>query len=205
MRYILLLLFCALNLTASAQWWRGDFKKHPRLPLITAQPKSYSAKRLIKSTTNIKLPGFKIARSAYNLNVCENLVMREAQHHMRFREYAMASYNFSDLALLYVQENRLSEAKWYFLQSILISKNQSDNPHTINSLISLAMIKADLGDLEQAQQDLTEARKIAELANRTDDVKRIDSKIRFVQSNKIWLPKTDLRYADNAEVVVKTK
>lgn len=205
MRYILLLIFCALNLTASAQWWRGDFKKHPRLPLITAQPKSYSAKRLIKPTANIKLPGFKISRSAYNLNICENLVMREAQHHMHFREYAMASYNFSDLAQLYVQENRLSEAKWYFLQSILISKNQSDNPHTINSLISLAMIKADLGDLEQAQQDLTEARKIAEISNRADDIKRIDGKIRFVQSNKVWLPKTDLRYADNAEVVVKTK
>jgi hypothetical protein len=87
--------------------------------------------------------------------------MRAAQHNMRFREYALASYKFSELAQIYVKENRLSEAKWYYLQSILISKQQNDHQHTINNLVSLAMIKADLGDLVQAQQDLAEARELA--------------------------------------------
>lgn len=197
MRYIILVLLCAFNLTASAQWWRGDFKKHPRLPLIT-KAKDNSLKRIAVTRTKIitKPVVFKFPRTAYNLEVCEKVAMKSAQHHMRFREYALASYDFSDLAELYVQENRLSEAKWYYLQSIYISKKQEDKQHTIKSLISLAMIKADLGDLAQAQQDLTEARAIATQTNRADDIKIIDGKIKYVQNNKVWLPKSELRYAE---------
>jgi hypothetical protein len=206
MRYIILVILCAINLSASAQWWRGDFKKHTRYPLITLA-KNQSVKRIPKAIlpkTKLTVPQF--SRTPYNLQICERIVMRSAQHHMRFREYAQASYDFSELAQYYVMENRLSEAKWYYLQSILISKNQSDNQHTINSLISLAMVKADLGDLAQAQQDLAEARDLATITGRINDIKLIDQKIKFVQSNKVWLPKSELRYAEAIEATVaKTK
>lgn len=208
MRYIILVIFCALNLSASAQWWRGDFKKHVRYPQIS-QVKDRSLKRFIDS----KEPRYNpkrlvknvIPRSQFDLEVNERIVMRAAQHNMRFREYALASYRFSELAKIYVGENRLSEAKWYYLQSILISKQQNDHQHTINNLISLALIKADLGDLTQAQQDLAEARDLARNTGRTDDVKLIDAKIKFVQSNKVWLPKSELRYAEAVELSSKTK
>jgi len=207
MRYIILVVLCAINLSASAQWWRGDFKKHVRYPLIT-QVKDHSVKRLTKST----IPAFKpvvstyaVLRGSYSLQIAEKNVMRSAQHNMRFRQYALASYNFSDLAQLYVLENRLSEAKWYYLQSILISKQQSDHQHTINNLVSLAMIKADLGDLLQAQQDLAEARGLAVLTGRLVDVQLIDKKVKFVQSNKVWLPKSELRYAEAVDLANKAK
>ncbi len=152
-----------------------------------------------------KLAKVPMPRTAYNLEAGERIVMRSAQHNMRFREYALASYDFSELARIYVAENRLSEAKWYYLQSILLSKNNNDNPHTINSLISLAMVKADLGDLVQARQDLAEARELALSNGRTDDVKVIDKKVKFVQSNKVWLPKSELRYAEAIDALTKAK
>ncbi|MET3977726.1 hypothetical protein ABIB62_000294 [Mucilaginibacter sp. UYP25] len=208
MRYIILVIFCALNLSASAQWWRGDFKKHARYPQIP-QVKDLSLKRFLSAKQLVynpkKLAKNIIPRSQFTLEINERIVMRAAQHNMRFREYALASYRFSELAKIYVGENRLSEAKWYYLQSILISKQQNDYQHTINNLISLALIKADLGDLTQAQQDLAEARDLARTTGRTDDVKLIDTKIKFVQSNKVWLPKSELRYAEAVDVTGKSK
>jgi hypothetical protein len=206
MRYIILVILCAINLSASAQWWRGDFRSHKRLPVITEFKYSPLNKWATAADfSKAKIKTVVLQRSAYNLDVSEKSVMKTAQHNMRFREYALASYNFSELAQLYVLENRLSEAKWYYLQSILLSKNKNDNPHTISSLVSLAMVKADLGDLVQAQQDLAEARELAFTTGRADDVKLIDKKVKFVQSNKVWLPKSELRYAEAIDLVTKSK
>lgn len=205
MKYLIIVLLCACNLSASAQWWRGDFKKHKRYPLIV-QSKIHSVQRLPKFTmakTTVQVK--QVQRSAYNLELCEKEVIKAAQHHMRYREYAMASYSFSELAQLYVQENRLSEAKWYYLQSIRLSKIQADDGHTIVSLIALAMVKADLGDLPQAQQDLAEARRIAFTTGRNAEVQFIDKKIAYVKSNKVWLSKADLRYAETAQLPAKSK
>ncbi|WP_454803636.1 hypothetical protein [Mucilaginibacter phyllosphaerae] len=208
MRYLILVLLCAINLSASAQWWRGDFKKHTRYPQVAnakdrslqkglaARPAFYNPKKLAFVT---------VPPSQYSLENSERVVMRAAQHHMRFREYALASYKFSELGQIYVSQNRLSEAKWYYLQSILISKQHNDDQHTINNLICLGMIKADLGDMTQAQQDLAEARDLARSTGRTQDVKLIDGKIKFVQSNKVWLPKSELRYAEAVDLAAKSK
>ncbi|AMR30934.1 hypothetical protein A0256_05585 [Mucilaginibacter sp. PAMC 26640] len=205
MRYLILFLFCTLHLTASAQWWRGDFKNHPRYPAI-ALVQMHSVKRIPSAAAIVKkLPMYKFPRTVYNLQLSEGVVMRSAQHHMRYRQYDLASYNFSELAELYVQENRLSEAKWYYLQSIQISKRMADDQHTIKSLISLAMVKADLGDLPQAGQDLSEARTLAVATGRIEDIITVDKKIAYVKSNKIWLDKSEWRYAENAEIKDKKK
>ncbi|OOQ60505.1 hypothetical protein [Mucilaginibacter pedocola] len=143
--------------------------------------------------------------SAYLLLEREKAVMKAAQHHMRFHQYYEASYNFSALAELYVMENRLSEAKWYYLQSLLLSRRQGDQWHTFKNLSALGLIKADLGDIGQAQQDLSEARSIAVAMGRKTDVVDVDAKIYYVRTNKIWLPKSELRYADAAELPVKIK
>ncbi|MBK0380252.1 hypothetical protein [Mucilaginibacter segetis] len=205
MRYIFIIILCALNLSASAQWWRLRFRKHERLPAIT-QIKDNSLQydpvgKFIKADINpLKMP-----RSIYSIKISEHIAMNSAKHNMRYREFGSASYDFSELAKLYVLENRLSEAKWYYLQSIMLSKNTFDHQHTINSLINLAMVKADLGDLVQAQQDLSEARGIATSTGRTNDIKLIDEKIKYLKSNKSWLPKSELRYADAVGFADKTK
>lgn len=206
MRYLILVVFCALNLTASAQWWRGDFKNHKRLmPIAKVKPLKLKLNTGTAILTPQKISKVPLARTAYNLDASERTVMKSAQHNMRFRQYDLASYDFSELARIYVIENRLSEAKWYYLQSILLSKRMNDNPHTIASLINLGMVKADLGDLAQAQQDLAEAREIAVANTRQDDVKIIDGKVKFLKTNKIWLPKSELRYAEAIEALIKAQ
>jgi hypothetical protein len=207
MRYIILVTLCALNLSASAQWWRGDFKTHVRYAQI-AQVKDHSLKKFLSEKPapyKAKVYAVALPPSQFILEINERIVMRAAQHNMRFREYGPASYKFSELAQIYVKENRLSEAKWYYLQSNSISKQLNDNQHTINNLMSLAMVKADLGDLLQAQQDLAEARDLAYTLGRHQDVKMIDEKIKFVQSNKVWLPKSELRYAEAVDTAAKSK
>src|ERR1700754_2095564 len=109
MRITLLIICCLISFSASAQWYKLDFKKHERYPEIE--------RTNINSISHIKIkpvlkPGkvqnIILSRSAYSLEAAENIVMRDAQHNMRFRVYNDASYNFSELAKLYIQQNRYS-------------------------------------------------------------------------------------------------
>ena len=131
--------------------------------------------------------------------------MRNAQHNMRFRVYNDASYNFSALAKLYIQQNRYSEAKWYLLQSNLISRQRNDDKHTIANLIDLALIKSDLGDYPQAQQDLGEARDLARIRGYNDDLATIEKKMAYIKQNRNNAPKADVRYAEVPTITTKAE
>jgi hypothetical protein len=196
MRFIFLIIYCMLSLSASAQWY-NVFKKHERFPLIE-QVTDHSISRIHIKTAKIpvKIHSFTLDRSEYSFQATENMVMRTAQHNMRFRVYTDASYNFSELAKLYIQQNRYSEAKWYLLQSNIISRQQNDDKHTIANLMDLATIKSELGDYTQAQQDLTEAHDMASIRGFSVDVMAVEKKMAFIKQNKNNTPKTDVRYAE---------
>ncbi len=97
-----------------------------------------------------------------------------------------------------MQQNRYSEAKWYLLQSNLISRQQNDDKHTIANLLDLATIKSDLGDYTQAQQDLAEAHDMAVARGFGDSLTAVEKKMTYVKQNRNNTPKTDVRYADAA-------
>ncbi|GAA4334578.1 hypothetical protein GCM10023149_42020 [Mucilaginibacter gynuensis] len=137
--------------------------------------------------------------------MAEYKTMRNAQHNMRFREYSTASYNFSDLANIYIKQNRLSEAKWYLLQSILISRRENNSRHTLANLISLANVKIDMGDVNLGRQDLLEARQIASSNGWKADEKVIVKKLESIQGINSQAPKSELKYADNVDPVAKSK
>lgn len=199
MKFILLIICCMFGLSASAQWYRIDlkFKKHVRYPLIEI-PANNSMGRLLTNATIkvVKIHPITLDRTEYSFQAAENAVMRIAQHNMRFRVYNDASYNFSELARLYIQQNRYSEAKWYLLQSNIISRQQNDDKHTIANLLDLATIKSDLGDFMQAQQDLTEAHDLANMRGLKEELAAIDKKMAYIKLNKNNAPKTDVRYAE---------
>ncbi|HEY9194614.1 MAG TPA: tetratricopeptide repeat protein [Mucilaginibacter sp.] len=207
MRYFLLIiLLCCASITASAQWWQkpvssiaGVFKKHERLPQMPALHDN-SLKRLPTAQLAVaKISPMSIERASYSLYLAEMAVMKTAQHNMRFRVYNAASYNFSDLAQMYLKQNRLSEAKWYFLQSLRISRGENDDRHTITNLLGLATVKVGYGDYTQAVQDLNEARELAALHGLTADIAAINKQARYLQDNKDTL-KTEVRYAETADV-----
>jgi hypothetical protein len=198
MRYILLVFITTLSFSASAQWWRLDLKlkKHERFQLIDSVTDN-SIARLPMGTLNLpKIKGLFLDRSEDSFQAAEDIVMKTAQHNMRFRIYADASYNFSDLAHLYIQQCRFSEAKWYLLQSNNISRQQNDDKHTVENLIDLATVKVYICDYAQAQQDLNEAHDIASLKGLQECFPEIEQMLQYLKQSKQPLVKPVFRYAD---------
>lgn len=68
---------------------------------------------------------------------------------------------FSVLAEIYLKQNRLSEAKWYYLQENKIASFLNDQQSKVASLINIAQLKSTLGDQTQALEDLNEAEILA--------------------------------------------
>ena len=200
MKYILLVLLSSICFSASAQWWQKPlniFKKNERFPLLTSLNDNSVTRLPGVIITKCKVVPVVVEHGSYITTIEEEAMIRTAQHNMRFRMYNLASYNFSDLAQMYLKENRLSEAKWYLLQSIQISRQQSDDKHTITNLMGLATVKVGYGDYLQAVQDLNEALNLANLRGMLTDVASINKQMRFLQENKDS-PKAEIRYAETA-------
>jgi hypothetical protein len=198
MRITLLSLFCSIiSLSASAQWWKlKKLAPHPE-PLEQVQLKT-QAKILALAIPRPRIKTYTLSRSAYSLEVAEALAMKTAQHNMRYRVYDVASYNFSDLAQLYVQQNRYSEAKWYFLQSTFLARQQNNNKLTISNLTKLALVKSEIGDFMLAQQDLFEAREIAAAHGWLIEVIEVEKKLSYIQHNRFAALRNEWRYAELA-------
>jgi len=203
---LIIVLLTTLSFSASAQWYyRIGLKKAVRYPAI-AQVKNNSIKRLpFAKVRTVKIGKYHIPDEYdYELDAQEAAVMKTAQHNMRFRIYDIASYNFSQLAEMFMKQNRFSEAKWYLLQSNKISREQNDDGHTIANLMDLAMVKANLGDLQQAQQDLDEAKQIATTRGFQSTIADIEKENIYIKINKnASSPKLELKYASDAMVTDK--
>jgi hypothetical protein len=200
MYFRLLIFFCTISLSASAQWWHIGSKKHEVLPLLQpAKDSSISRLSLNSKFSSATVQPLNLSQSRSSLEKAEASLMKIARHNMRFRIYDKASYNFSDLAELYIQLHRFSEAKWYLLQSNYLSRQQNDNKHTISNLISLAIIKIDIGDLALARTDLLEARNIARVKGMKAEAAEIEMKIQLLAQNRIITAKPATKYAENPE------
>lgn len=195
MRIILLVfLLCAVSFSASAQFWNRIFKPK-RYPLLSACQYQDFKMPDIKLNAGLKdVKRMQLGTTDYYLVLNEQVVMKEAQHHMRFREYEEASYSFNQLAKIYQQLNKHSEAKWFFLQSNNLSRQQSNDHLTINNLINLALVKSAIGDFELAQQDLEEAHTMANLHGWQDDLAAVNKEIINLKRNRIavLIPPSDV-------------
>jgi hypothetical protein len=197
MRYILLVLLTTICLSASAQW--SPFKKkfvRPEAELLTTSSITRFAPYKVLSP---KISPVSFDPSDYSLEAAENVVMKVAQHNMRFRVYHDASYNFTELAHLYVKESRYSEAIWFLLQSNNISRQENDDKHTIENLIDIATIKAKMGEIALAQQDLTEAHDLAYSKGLNEYLETIELAGQYITQNKLPKQKAALIYADGAQ------
>ncbi|MCC8424961.1 hypothetical protein [Mucilaginibacter sp. UR6-11] len=198
MRFTLLLIFCTIGFTASAQFWR---RKPKPAPVVLTAVQSFPT-QVTNTTIDVSpknLHGVELPCSVYNLELAEEAILKEAKHNMRFRIYNLASYNFSDLAALYLKQNRFSEAKWYLLQSNTIARQAEDSRHLLNNLLVLAAIKNRIGEIPLALVDLQEAHDIAFAKGMLTDLAAIDKQIKYLQTNKILTAKAELRYAEAVE------
>ena len=201
MRLRLVIFFCAISFPASAQFWQkiAFKKKHDILPEL-----QLSKNNSISHIPNtLKLNGLQVQplvleQCEFSLEVASVTVMEMAKHNMRFRIYNDASYNFSDLAQIYIKLHRLSEAKWYLLQSNNISRQENDDKHTISNLINLAAVKVDIGDMPSAKADLLEARDMARAKAMQAETAEIEKKILLLAQNNTTTVKPDVKYAESA-------
>ncbi len=73
--------------------------------------------------------------------------------------------SFQTLGDLYMDQSRLSEAKWFYLQAKLMAEKLSDNEARVSCLISLAEVKNALGDVQAAIFELKSAELLARKNN----------------------------------------
>jgi hypothetical protein len=205
MRIRLIIFFCLISFSASAQIWEkiGFKKKHIALPALPPA----KGHQFVNANNTLKLNSFQVQpvmfeTCEFTLVATSKMVMEQAKHNMRFRVYNDASYNFSDLAALYVKLHRWSEAKWYYLQSNNISREQSDDKHTMNNLLGLAGIKLNIGDIPSAKADLIEARDLSRSMGMQAQTAHIEKQILLLAQYNGSVSKPDVKYAEgtlNAE------
>jgi hypothetical protein len=202
MRLTLFVVFCTISITASAQFWRKKkaVTRDASLPIAAC---NFS---VIVTNGEFDMPAvlpLVLKRSVYDIEIAEDVTLKQAKHNMRFRVFTAASYNFSDLAELYMLQNRFSEAKWYLLQSNALAREQNDSNLVVSNLLDLATIKLAIGERGLAIADLNEAHNIAIAKGLTTDADAIEKRIVELQSNKNPSPKAALRYAEAVELAAK--
>ncbi len=205
MRLILFICCCALTLSASAQFWKKKQIRYPQLQ----EPALFTSATTISPATVTLRPDvhlLTIQHPTPSLDIAEEIIMKEAKHHMRYREYADASYSFTDLAHLYVIAHRFSEAKWFLLQSNNISKQQNNDKLTVANLIDLAGIKASIGELALARTDLKEAHDLAVVKGMNESLKQVEQKTNEIElQHTLGFTRTGLRYAATVEAEKNAK
>ena len=206
MRFILLLAFCTISITASAQFWqKKDRTRYPQL-----NEANYTSVTIISAATKAYTPNVVVSNlnsRAYSLDVAEAILIKEAKHHMRYRQYSIASTDFNTLAKLYTLARRFSEAKWFLLQSNAIAKRENNDKLTIINLLDLATIKAAVGELALARTDLKEAHDLANLKGMSTDLVEIDKLTREIElkNGSASFAKAEVKYAAAVEASNKIK
>jgi hypothetical protein len=200
MRFRLVILFSVISFSASAQLLSFNFlkKKHLILPKMH-MAKCHTTKNLVFAPavlTAVEVRHYDLGQTEFDLQAQEHIIMKLAKHNMSWRIYREASYNFSDLAQIYIRMRRLSEAKWYLLQSNKISVEENDDKHTITNLVSLALVKNDIGDSVSARADLVEACNLANARGMMEKAAEINRQIQLLDQNKLV---SSLKYAEAAD------
>ncbi|WP_207426222.1 lipopolysaccharide assembly protein LapB [Pedobacter sp. SYSU D00535] len=72
---------------------------------------------------------------------------------------------FDFLGGLHLQQKRLSQAKWFYIQANTQARTLADTAATISSLLNLSVVKILKGDFELARQDLQEASDLSKAGN----------------------------------------
>lgn len=206
MRFTLLLAFCTLSITASAQFWqKKDKTRYPQL-----SDAKYTAAVTITAPAKVYTPNVAatvLNQRVYSPDIAEAILLKEAKHHMRFRQYSIASTDFSTLSKFYMSVKRFSEAKWFLLQSNAIAKRENNDKLTITNLLDLATIKAAMGELALARTDLKEAHDLAFAKGMNTDLAEIDKVTREIElkNSSTSFTKTEVKYAAAVEAAKKVK
>jgi hypothetical protein len=194
---LLLLLTTLLGNAACAQFWK---KAAPvKNPVYIQQGQLPQIKFDLTLQTTKLPPLANLGRSRYSYDLEEAAIMKELYHTLRFRMYPEAIDGMNRLVAIYIEESRYSEAKWYLLQCNYFGHKSNNTKAVVASLIGLGMLKADIGEYDQARQDLLDAQDICLDQNMTAEASDIDKKLTTVEAKRIANVKNDVQYAEISE------
>lgn len=93
----------------------------------------------------------------------EALIMGKllALTYYKLKDYVATIQCYSQLAQIYQQQRRFSEAKWFYIQSNLLARKINNTSGIVNSLVSLAHVKMSIGDHKLALKDIREAEQLS--------------------------------------------
>ena len=168
-----------------------------------ARGHQFNSASVTRQVSTMDVHPYILDESEFALIAREKVILKTVKHNMSWRIYNEASYNFSDLAELYIKLNRLSEAKWYLLQSTKISREENDDKHTIaNLLLAWLWLKTILAMLfPGAGQDLIEAHAdLANVSGMKEKADEINKKIQLLDQIK---PVPATKYAEATETARK--
>lgn len=193
--FLLFLITIGIGLNANAQFWKKV--EQVRSPLIesvntnTINVSAANKNQLAKIDQTVVW-----GRSRYSQDVEEAAIMKALYHTLRFRMYPEAIDSFNQLITLYIEQSRYSEAKWYLLQIIYFGKKSNNNFAVVNGMVSLGLLKADIGEYDQAKQDLLDAKDICFAQKMNTQVTDIDKKLKVVEAKRFANVKNDVQYAE---------
>jgi len=193
--FILAPLCLLFTLSAHAQWWKK--KTVARLPQLQM------AKSTLFNLTKTQKPGIadvkddaRFERSQFGYEIAEASIMKSLYHTLRFHMYSESVDNFNVLINLYLEQQRYSEAKWYYLQISNLAHQKGDDVNIIASLVGLGTVKAEIGEFAQAKDDLNTAIDFATGKGRLNDVAQIRKKLQLVEYKRGLNIKNDIKYAE---------
>ena len=113
--------------------------------------------KTVAGGTYIKLATIKVMQKKYD--EAEALIMKKG-YPLCGPADNLACYQL--LARMYQEQNRFSEAKWYYLQANTLSRKLQDTTSIITSLTSLGRVKTSIKEYVLALKDLNEAEMLAQ-------------------------------------------
>jgi len=98
-----------------------------------------------------------------NFQEAETMVLKKALplYFYKLKDKSGTIKCYDQLALIYQQQKRFSEAKWFYIQSNTLARKMNDSSGIVNSLINLAHVKMSIGDHLLALRDIREAEQLS--------------------------------------------
>lgn len=90
-------------------------------------------------------------------NEALNYTMRALHRYSLYNDTSGLRSCFDNLARVYFSQKKYPQAKWFILQSNMLSRIKKDTANIIASLVTLSSIKSDIQDYSLAMKDLNEA------------------------------------------------
>jgi len=93
----------------------------------------------------------------------ETLILKKALplNYYKLKDQTGTIGCYDQLAGIYSQQKKFSEAKWFYIQSNMLARKVNNSKGIVNSLLGLAHVKVAIGDYQLAFNDLKEAERLS--------------------------------------------